>query len=280
MMKSVKILRTGGVFFQYVNYANNLNLKVYSVGLKNIEKNSSVEFSAKNKYFVCFVKYGEGLLTVDSLEFNIKQSDIFVIFPSFFKSKITTNSRLEYYWFEIGGESAMFLCHSAMLTEKSPVYELQDKDAYKYFYDIELLYKNDEERELNSLFYIYSIFAHIIDEKHQNYNKIISQKENLVMYAKKLILENYSDIELSLQKISNLIYVSPNYLSRIFKEITKMSVSKFILYTRLDEAKVLLSTGIYSIEKVSEIIGFNNVESFVSQFKRYTKLTPNMYVKK
>ena len=63
---------------------------------------------------------------------------------------------------------------------------------------------------------------------------------NEVAQAKSYIYEHYSE-DISVEKLSELVYLSPGYFSYIFKKETGDTVSRFIRNYRMEQAKKLLS---------------------------------------
>jgi len=76
------------------------------------------------------------------------------------------------------------------------------------------------------------------------------------------------------------IYLSPKYLSRIFKQQTGVGFSKYKLKIKIEKSKELLAKTVLNINQVSEKLGYENAESFIRQFKKFTKLTPTGFRKK
>ncbi len=102
------------------------------------------------------------------------------------------------------------------------------------------------------------------------------------------------DLELSIQKAIGLIQLrywdnlslaglarelgmSKYHLSRRFKEATGVTFRGYVLRTRLERAKVLLSRSQDSITEVAHVVGFGDLPRFDKLFKRYTGLTPSAY---
>lgn len=82
---------------------------------------------------------------------------------------------------------------------------------------------------------------------------------------------------LSLQAISEDIYLHPTYLSNLFKKQTGLSVVDYINYCRIERAKELLVEPQNKIYWVMEMVGFVNARYFSQIFKKYTGLTPTAY---
>jgi len=83
-----------------------------------------------------------------------------------------------------------------------------------------------------------------------------------------------------LEEAAKSIYLSPKYLSRIFKQQTGMGFSKYKLKIKIEKSKELLAKTVLNINQVSEKLGYENAESFIRQFKKFTKLTPTEFRKK
>lgn len=83
---------------------------------------------------------------------------------------------------------------------------------------------------------------------------------------------------LTLQQIAAEIHVNPSYLSRKFKEETEMTVTEFINYKRVEEAKLYLQRENITITEVAFLVGFNDLNYFSKVFKKFTSMTPSQYV--
>ena len=80
-----------------------------------------------------------------------------------------------------------------------------------------------------------------------------------------------------LQDIAKKFYINKNYLSTLFRKETKMYYKDFVLYFKVERAKVLL---LYSDKKICEIaddLQFSNAEYFSRVFKGWTGCTPSEF---
>ena len=85
---------------------------------------------------------------------------------------------------------------------------------------------------------------------------------------------------LRLNDLAKLYYISPHYLSRIFKAVTGFTFSDYVVLTRVKEAQRLLQETSYSISDIAMQVGFDNFSHFGKSFKRVTLLSPREYRKK
>ena len=84
---------------------------------------------------------------------------------------------------------------------------------------------------------------------------------------------------LSVNEIANQFYVSPTYLSRVFKKETGFSVIEYINKLKIKHATFLLRDTSLPIQDIGRIIGINDVNYFSRLFKRYMNQTPTQYRK-
>lgn len=98
--------------------------------------------------------------------------------------------------------------------------------------------------------------------------------ENINEYIKKYYKEN-----INLNSISDVFFISPNYLSSIFNERNKVSITEYINLLRIEESKKYLLDRSMSISDICKKVGFNNSSYFSQIFKKFNSITPNEYRK-
>lgn len=86
--------------------------------------------------------------------------------------------------------------------------------------------------------------------------------------------------ECSRDILSSRFYLSPDYLSRIFRRVSGISLIDFIQQERMKKAKALLEerNGL-SIGEIAEITGYDSFAHFSKQFRKHTGVSPNKYRK-
>jgi len=101
----------------------------------------------------------------------------------------------------------------------------------------------------------------IENEKNEKYKSIVK-------IAIDYIIKHYNE-PLSLTAIAEIVYVTPNYFSRVFKEETGESFIEWLNKYRIEKAKEFLTDiGIKTYE-VAERVGFNDYKHFSYNFKKY-----------
>ncbi|MGE5631110.1 MAG: helix-turn-helix transcriptional regulator [Caulobacteraceae bacterium] len=118
----------------------------------------------------------------------------------------------------------------------------------------------------------------------EQYVKIVqdlskSKYSNIIQQAISHIYKNLTN-KLTLKKISDAIFVHPNYLSTLFKKEVGVNLPDYIMKTRVDEAKYYIR---YTNTKISDIAifyQFCNQSYFTRIFKKFAGCTPNEYREK
>ena len=82
---------------------------------------------------------------------------------------------------------------------------------------------------------------------------------------------------LTLKQVAEGIRVSPSYLSRIFNQEVKESLSNYITRARIEKASQLLTFTAMSIQNTAFYVGFSNLNYFSRCFKKYCGMTPTEY---
>jgi len=81
----------------------------------------------------------------------------------------------------------------------------------------------------------------------------------------------------SLNKLAEIAHFSPTYLSRLFKQLTNVSLTEYIGQLKYEKAvKLLIDTDMKIVEIAAEL-GFETQSYFSRFFKKYAKVSPQEY---
>lgn len=101
----------------------------------------------------------------------------------------------------------------------------------------------------------------------------------IIRTAKKYIDEHY-DQKISLEDVANHAYISPNYLSSLFKKEVGVNFIEYVTEIRMREAKKLLDDIQYSVVDVAKMVGYRDVGHFSGVFLKRYGVSPTAYRKK
>ncbi|CAM4269537.1 AraC family transcriptional regulator [Paenibacillus tarimensis] len=85
--------------------------------------------------------------------------------------------------------------------------------------------------------------------------------------------------DLSLDAVAAKVYISPKYLSKIFKEETGISYTEFVTQKRMEKAVELMNNDSLTIEQIAGSVGYATTAYFIKKFKEINGCTPKNYVR-
>lgn len=156
--------------------------------------------------------------------------------------------------------------------------------VYVYLHSKEILatrlFANDtfvslENQSTESLMNMMRFQVHLITATI-DYVTEVEQSDSIVERAKKYVHEHYKE-DISRTAIAESVYLTPEYMAKIFKKETGVSLKQYISDYRVGIAKELLSGQNVRISDVAAEVGFDNFSYFSTVFKKTTGYTPNEY---
>lgn len=107
-----------------------------------------------------------------------------------------------------------------------------------------------------------------------------TEKERLANELVAYLEQNYAD-DLRLEKMEAEFFISKYHLSRIFREMTGLSIFEFLCHKRMEQAKLLLQEAAdeYAVSQICHRVGYNHPAHFSRMFKKLVGTTPNQYRK-
>ena len=110
--------------------------------------------------------------------------------------------------------------------------------------------------------------------------RIASVSENgnsVIRKAKDYIDGNYTDEDISLNKVAENVGLTPTYLSALFKKETKHNFTDYVTALRITRAKELLCCTNKLISEIAYEVGFRDYRYFSQIFKKQTGMTPRQF---
>ncbi|MHA7580357.1 response regulator transcription factor [Paenibacillus vandeheii] len=104
----------------------------------------------------------------------------------------------------------------------------------------------------------------------------VNDKTKVIVLVKQYI-KNHLQQEISLQEIADTFNINRSYLSRLFREVSDMSFTEFVLFEKTELAIVMMHSG-KSLTEISEKLGYLNLSSFTRMFKKVRGASPSMFV--
>lgn len=134
-----------------------------------------------------------------------------------------------------------------------------------------------ELEELNDLGAVAQMIEHVLidfakrveNAKKYRFSKPINQCLNYIF------AHSYEDIPLNV--LARLTSLNPDYLSALFKKEVGISLRRYILQAKIEEAKNLLNHTDYTMKEISSLLNFHDQSHFIKVFKKFEGLTPKQF---
>lgn len=101
-------------------------------------------------------------------------------------------------------------------------------------------------------------------------------RHHVVEQVKKYIETHLSD-KLTLNNVSAVYGISPNYLSALFKKYNDCGFSEYITERKIAQAKKMMNEGNKKVYEIADILGFESAFYFSKVFKKYVGVSPSEY---
>ena len=101
-------------------------------------------------------------------------------------------------------------------------------------------------------------------------------KHSKVYPVVKYINEYYNQ-NISMDKLSDLVYMSKSNLFRVFKKEYGITPQQYLIQARMAAALFLLNNLDLSINRIAEMLNFSEPSSFIRAFKAFQGCTPYQY---
>lgn len=233
-----------------------------------------------------YITEGKGSILIEQKKYPLKEGMLFYLCPD-----ITYNITLE-----MEGPACFLSVHfsCALVTFNDNVWDIKGEDGTLSFQPI---------HELMDYYQVEDIFKKLVDSwnkktpgyefvtktflcqlmiainqniKKQNQNYSISLKvEKVIEY----LHQNISN-KVTLQELSDLVHISPFYLSRAFKNSTGYTVIEYFNKIKIDKAKELMIESDKKVKDIAQMIGFGDEFYFSRIFKKIEGISPSEFYSK
>jgi len=132
---------------------------------------------------------------------------------------------------------------------------------------LQVLEQLDEELHKHSL------------DLQQRLGKLADAKpiDNLLVLKAMDYVDRHYQNKFTLKDMADALYISPNYLSELFKKTSGMKFSDYLLEVRMKKSEEYLADLSYKIGDISSRVGFSDPRYFSSAFRKKYHMTPLEY---
>ena len=169
---------------------------------------------------------------------------------------------------------------------KFSYHALQDKPTQRIYHDdsgevLKLITKMQQEHQLkragyNELLRCYLVEIIILTMRTISRTKTLATDSDIVRYVLDFTNEHYMQ-PIKLGDIANQLDYSLTYLSKKFKDETKVTFKEYLQNLRISNACRLISNSDKKMDEIASLVGYTDVKFFTEIFKKRMGLTPGKF---
>ncbi|MCZ8523946.1 MULTISPECIES: helix-turn-helix domain-containing protein [Paenibacillus] len=272
----------------------NTTINLFGIHLRQVSGSWDYPMHEHPQFEINYLLEGEQLMKVEGVPLHQHAGDLLVIRPGQAHSSRSANSELFTYFcihFSIDDpvflsmlgrlQQTLFLRDSALTRQVEPMLArliaitrlagtatmAQRMRLHSAIFDLfgALWEAVSQEADTLSGSYVKVELAHQIRSRLQG---LASQH-----FKQGIPLERHYGID----DIAAELGISTSHCSRVFRQVYGTAPRMYLSELVLQEAKMLLSNSLLSIEQISSVLGYKDIAHFSRQFKRWTGSSPSEY---
>ena len=136
------------------------------------------------------------------------------------------------------------------------------------------IYRTDSGADYRCLSMVYDIFSRITQECSERERHAVPKRIRDVM---EYVNRHFDDPSLAVSDLAARADISEVYLRREFRQYVGVAPGEYIRRVRMENARALLDTALYSITEIATRCGFDSISYFSCQFSRMYGMPPSVY---
>ena len=135
--------------------------------------------------------------------------------------------------------------------------------------------RKDDTRRMSGMRAIYDAIDHMQKEQAKQY--VSGTQLTLLSPALEVIEQRFTKNELTVPYLANLCGISDAYFRRLFFNQFGISPKEYIIQKRIEYAKTLLLSGLFSISEIAVMCGYAEPCHFSREFSKRVGVSPSQY---
>lgn len=222
-----------------------------------------------------YIMEGEGTVCCDDKKCIAKKGDVYMLMydknHNYYSSSQNPWTKI---WFNAAGPLIESLVNSYKL-EQDLLFSDVGGEAYEFFNEILEICKQNispEEKNRKSALIFHRLIRFLYERCVVCQSGVSSDAVKIKEYIETHITDN-----ISIERLSKLIYKSPAQTIRIFRHEYGETPYDYLLNQRFSQAKVLLCNTNMKVKDIAFKIGFSDEHYFSYMFKKHIGLSPREY---
>lgn len=250
----------------------------------NKELNFEIAYSHGHSHdyyqFVYVVNAHNIILKKNLIDYNLIENIIYLIKPNELH-KFILKDDCDYLFYEIKFKTNIPKLKKLIADLPDSIADSDSYEIKQILMDICCEYKNSDFNDDMKYVKLYELILklnRLALINNSNSIHINPYLESTAVYLPlfQFINENYMN-PITLKELADVMKMQKNYFAKQFKKLFNISPMHFVQYIRLDKSVNLLEYTNLSIQEISELVGYEDQNSYAKAFKKMYAVTPTFY---
>lgn len=237
------------------------------------KKQKYESLKSNSVYRMHYVKEGEGLLHTPGSSRQLKRGDLFFVLPAV-PFAIESGENFQYLYISYIGTRANHIMEQLKITGQNCLFSgFEEVEAFW----MDSLHSDTALFDLRTesvLLYTFSIMGIRFLTEDKKEKKTVATAETI----KKYIDDNFSDTDLSLEKVGEVLCYNKKYVSMVFKKKYKIGIAEYLNVVRIQHACTLMEQKFTSVRDIAQLCGFKDPLYFSRVFRNRMGKSPKEHM--
>jgi len=260
--------------------SNWLNLSEVDILLKEVrpfqyrERNTNfyLEEKSRKKHAIVFIKFGSISYDIDGRTIRLEKGDILLLKKGeAYNAYNSDGPEIPYafyiVYFDIVQDEIPYFKRLAKITHYEKFLDLFEK-GYSIGKKMGTAYKIALRAVLSDI--LYNLYK-------EYYSSKITEPSFLHMEKAKKHIDAHYNEKITITTLTDLSGFSRAHFKRLFSKYYNMTPSEYITMVRIEHAKTMLESNIFSLKEIAEQCGFYDEYYFSKVFQKKVGCTPKKY---
>ena len=253
------------------------SLFVQSTGCQQCSPGYGWGPGVRNHFLLHYVLSGRGTCMISNRKYVLQAGDSFLVYPDTTVHYYADNKEpWEYIWVGFNGMDAENYVEQTDFSRDHPV--LQGRYTQDFPRLLQEIYQNYGTSLWENLAItgkLYALLSFLVKNAEHNQNRR-RDAGDCAKQAAEYIINHFAE-SISVEELAARLSVSHSSLYRKFMHRYQVSPKRFLLEYRIDRACLLLATTSYSVQEISNSVGFDDPFYFSRAFKEMKGVSPRQY---
>lgn len=238
-----------------------------------------------NHMEIAYIISNKAIFNIDGVSHEVKEGDLVLINPEQIHSGrvISPNNLSEEFFIGFTDFKMGDMPDNTLFKGLSPIIKTNPNSRKKILALINAILEENTQEQTGKYFMLKSYLVQFvllaIREKQQESTRCANNnKLKLSSEITEYLHEHFAE-KISLDQIAKNMYLSPFYISKVFKEETGEAPINYLIKIRLENAKELLLNQNLSIKEIADAVGYEDAYHFSKIFKKHYGMSPVEYKK-